>query len=125
MSKSGGRTVRKKPRPYRRFAVVGLLVVAGVSAALYRFTHLPPVAIYLVAISLCAFLLCGYDKQVAGSDRTRVPENVLFGIALLGGTFGLLLGMNVFRHKTRKVSFQIGFGVVMVIQAVVAYVYLL
>ena len=126
MSSSGdkpARRRRRRPNAFRRFAVVGLAVTVAAAGLLYRFTDLPPVIIYLIAMSGCAFALCGYDKSVAGRDATRVPENVLFGSALLGGTPGLLLGMNFFRHKTRKTSFQAVFGAIMVAQAAFAYWY--
>lgn len=108
-------------RPFFRFTLLGLVFVAVAAGLLLRFSPLPPIAVYFLTLSACAFVLCGYDKLAAGSTATRVPENVLFGVALLGGTPGLLLGMNVFRHKTRKLSFQLGFAVVLIAQAGLAY----
>ena len=117
MAKSDARKARPaRRRPFRWFAIIGLVVTVVAAGLLYRFTSLPPVFIYFLALSGCAFLLCGYDKQVAGGESTRVPENVLFGAALVGGTPGLLLGMKVFRHKTRKRSFQLVVAAIMVTQ---------
>ena len=49
-----------------------------------------------------------YDKRQAISGGWRVSESRLFLTALLGGAVGILLGMRVFRHKTKHWSFQIG-----------------
>ena len=57
--------------------------------------------IYLVIINLIAFLTFGADKRRARRDRRRVRESTLFLLAVLGGSAGALLGMYVFRHKTR------------------------
>ena len=51
---------------------------------------------------------CGLDKWKAKKGRWRVPEKVLFLLAALGGAWGFLTGMVVFRHKTNHWSFRIG-----------------
>lgn len=58
-----------------------------------------PVA--LAAISLIAFILYGADKSKAKRGAWRIPEKVLLGFSLLGGAVGGLLGMLLFRHKTK------------------------
>ena len=60
-------------------------------------------------MSLLAFLLYGFDKRCAQTGRRRVPENTLHLIAFLGGWPGALAAQRLFRHKTRKLSFQIVF----------------
>jgi uncharacterized membrane protein YsdA (DUF1294 family) len=65
-----------------------------------------------------AFVLYGYDKLRAGRAGDRVPERHLLAVAAMGGWPGALL---VFRHKTRKVSFQIKFAFMFVVWAAVAY----
>ena len=56
---------------------------------------------YLVLVNVIAFTVYGADKRRAQKDRWRVPERTLFLLAVLGGSIGALLGMRVFRHKTR------------------------
>ena len=51
--------------------------------------------------SALAFLLFGIDKLRAKRRAWRIRESVLLGITLLGGSAGALLGMSLFRHKTR------------------------
>ncbi|CAH0396050.1 unnamed protein product [Bemisia tabaci] len=65
-------------------------------------------AIYGTA-SLISIVLYGYDKLVAGSNMGRIPEIWLHGLALAGGWPGALLAQHLFRHKIRKVPFQIVF----------------
>ncbi|OUM08046.1 hypothetical protein BW686_08505 [Pseudomonas syringae] len=72
-------------------------------------------AIALVVMSLLAFVLYRRDKRQAGSGGQRTPENVLHTLELLGGWPGALLAQQVFRHKTRKVSFQVVFWLIVLV----------
>lgn len=78
-------------------------------------------AMWVGAASLVAFTLCVVDKRRARRQRARVPERVLLGVALVGGTPGLLVGMAVARHKTRKVPFLLQLAIVVLVQAAVAW----
>ena len=81
---------------------------------------------WLIGITLATFLTYGYDKVIAGSERTRVPEKVLLALAISGGTVGALAGMQLFRHKTAKESFRLKFLLVIVVQiALIAAYYVL
>ncbi|KPZ15695.1 putative family protein [Pseudomonas syringae pv. viburni] len=51
----------------------------------------------------------------AGNGGQRTPENVLHTVELLGGWPGALLAQQVFRHKTRKVSFQVVFWLIVLV----------
>lgn len=61
----------------------------------------------LAAVNLFAFVLYGVDKVKAKKGAWRIPEATLLLVAFLGGSFGALLGMEVFRHKTRHLKFRI------------------
>lgn len=63
--------------------------------------------VYLELINLAALIFYGLDKQYARFHKWRIPERVLLGIAAFGGSLGALLGMLLFRHKTRKNKFRI------------------
>jgi uncharacterized membrane protein YsdA (DUF1294 family) len=110
--------------PYRFHALVGagitLLITVGLLllfwSALQWYTV---VGAYLVAINLTAFGYYGYDKAQAQGGRSRVPERVLHGLALAGGSFGAWLAMHLFRHKTIKGSFRLVFWCVVAIQVVI------
>src|SRR5512144_3100520 len=64
---------------------------------------------WIFGVSVASFFTYGYDKTIAGRNVTRVPEVVLHLLTLLGGTLGSFLGMQIFRHKTQKKSFQVVF----------------
>jgi len=74
-------------------------------------------AAWLLAVNVVAFGYYGYDKGQAQAAGPRVPEVVLHGLALAGGTGGAYAGMRLFRHKTVKGSFQVFFWAVAVMQA--------
>ena len=61
--------------------------------------------IYYILLSLMTFVLWGVDKFRAREGQWRISERQLFTMVLLGGAFGALPGMLLFRHKTRKPLF--------------------
>ncbi len=64
-----------------------------------------------------------WDKRRAGLGERRVPEAVLLGLALIGGSPAALVAMLILRHKTRKASFLVKFGVVVAVQVGLAVLY--
>lgn len=65
------------------------------------------IALWVIFMSVIAFLLYGLDKYKAIHHRWRIPEQTLILAALVGGAPGALLGMQIFHHKTRKWKFRI------------------
>lgn len=65
-----------------------------------------------VAVNLWTIWLVYSDKRRARNDERRIPERTLLGWAAAGGLIGLFIGMRAFRHKTKKVSFQLKVGAV-------------
>ena len=63
--------------------------------------------IALFAVNLLSFVLYGIDKAKARRSAWRIPESTLLLTALLGGSVGALLGMELFRHKTKHAKFRI------------------
>ncbi len=72
--------------------------------------------IYLLVLNLMGFFSMGADKAKAESNSWRTPEKTLFLIAILGGSIGSILGMKIFRHKTRHAHFVIGMPLILGIQ---------
>ena len=72
-------------------------------------------AIYFIAINLIGFFSIGIDKQKAKKRTFRIPEATLFTIAIIGGSLGSIIGMNVFRHKTQRRLFLIGMPAILLI----------
>lgn len=73
-------------------------------------------AIYLVCVNIAGFISMGVDKAKAKKKAWRIPEATLFIIALIGGSIGSIIGMRVFRHKTRHWYFVVGMPLILVIQ---------
>lgn len=76
---------------------------------------------YLLALNLAGLLSMGIDKQRARKHRWRIPEKTLFLIAALGGSAGSILGMLLFRHKTRHLSFRLGMPAILALQIMVGW----
>src|SRR5262245_46844811 len=72
--------------------------------------------LWLLSVNLVTFGYYGYDKRQARRAGPRVPEVVLHGLAIGGGTIGAYAGMAFFRHKTIKGPFRLVFWVVAVMQ---------
>lgn len=58
-------------------------------------------------INITAFYMYWRDKKNARKGRWRISENTLLGVAFIGGSLGALLGMYVFRHKTKQWKFKV------------------
>lgn len=71
---------------------------------------------WVVLMSAAGFVLMGVDKYRARRDMWRIPEKTLLTCALLGGTPGVILGMNRFRHKTKHWYFRYGLPALLIVQ---------
>lgn len=81
-----------------------------------------PVLIYLILINVAGFILMLTDKIKAKKNLWRIPEATLMGCAAIGGSVGILLGMNLCRHKTRHLKFSVGVPVILALQIVLAVI---
>ena len=75
---------------------------------------------YLAAVNLVTFTVYGVDKAKARRGAWRVPEKTLFLLPLLGGSVGALLGMLIFRHKTKHWYFVWGILLILLTQIALA-----
>jgi uncharacterized membrane protein YsdA (DUF1294 family) len=80
------------------------------------------VYVYFV-MNLFGFLLMKVDKTKAVNHKYRIPEKNLWLTALLGGAVGTTLGMRMFRHKTKHLSFKIGFPILAVLELILFIYY--
>jgi uncharacterized membrane protein YsdA (DUF1294 family) len=103
-------------RTFIRGTLAVLLIGAAAAMVALWYRGLPLWAAYLAGIGLVTFLGYGVDKRQARAKRTRLPEVVLHGCALIGGSPGAWLGQIVFRHKTVKPSFRRVFWGIVVLQ---------
>ncbi len=81
-----------------------------------------PLLIMLI-MSAITFAAMGIDKAAAKAGARRIPEKTLFCLGLLGGALGGILGMELFRHKTKHASFKIGMPLLLIVN-VAAYILL-
>ena len=101
-------------------AVWFVLSIAAWAAVRFAIA-LPLVVEILIALNVSTFFLYGFDKFSASMRMRRVPENVLFAIAFLGGPVGAIVAMQLFRHKTRKVAFQFVLAVLILAELAIVY----
>lgn len=78
------------------------------------------IIIYLLIINLLSFLSMGIDKWKAKRGAWRIPEQTLISLVLLGGGIGGIIGMYLFKHKTKKPRFYIGFPVILILEIIIS-----
>ena len=99
---------------------------------------------YLIVINVVTFLVYGIDKAASkrGQKQTclhsaereqarpkvkakqgswRISEATLLMLAVIGGTIGALLGMQVWRHKTMHKKFKYGLPLILLAQIALIY----
>ncbi|MEB0040630.1 MULTISPECIES: DUF1294 domain-containing protein [unclassified Pseudomonas] len=108
----------KRPTQYLRvklFILLGLsaLPVFGALSMLIGRVSAIPACLYGV-MSVLTFFLYWRDKSQARNEGWRTPEKVLHVVELLGGWPGGLVAQQILRHKTRKVSYQVVFWLIVV-----------
>ena len=73
------------------------------------------IAAGLAALNLFSFGLMAYNKRCAKAEKWRVPEVALF-LAACFGALGGVLGMQLFRHKTKHWYFRLFFPLLLIVQ---------
>jgi uncharacterized membrane protein YsdA (DUF1294 family) len=103
-------------------AGIGLTVSVLGAVALWagysrRWDWHPWLFAWLAAVNVVTLVYYAFDKARAGQPgASRVPEAVLHGLALIGGSLGAYSGMQLFRHKTMKGPFQVVFWAIVILQ---------
>ena len=83
------------------------------------------VLLYILSVNLGGFIAYGIDKKRSIRSKWRIPEATLITFALVGGSVGCLLGMKVFRHKTKKTRFVVGFPSILITEIICVIIYLI
>ena len=71
---------------------------------------------YLFFINIISFLLMYIDKKKAIKSKWRISEKTLFTISFFGGSIGNILGIYMFRHKTKHLKFTLGIPFILLCQ---------
>jgi uncharacterized membrane protein YsdA (DUF1294 family) len=102
------------PYTYPGLLSTGATIVTAL--ALHYFFDVAALTSFFIAINTSAFFGMGLDKNLSRSPSARAPEAFLLLLGLLGGSPGILLGCHLFKHKTRKASFQFVLLLIFVVQ---------
>ena len=70
----------------------------------------------LIGINVLTFFVYGWDKWKAKQGKWRISEATLLVLAVVGGTIGALLGMQVWHHKTMHLKFKYGLPLILLAQ---------
>ncbi len=63
--------------------------------------------LYIVVLNIVSFALMARDKASAKKRRRRrIRERTLLTLTTIGGALGTWVGMQVFHHKTKHLSFR-------------------
>ena len=76
---------------------------------------------YLIVINILTFAVYGIDKWKARQGSWRISEATLLMLAVIGGTIGALLGMQVWRHTTMHLKFKYGLPLILLPQIALMY----
>lgn len=61
---------------------------------------------YYLFINALTLIVSGIDKMKARHAKWRIKESTLYLLSFLGGAFGMVISMLLFRHKTQKTKFK-------------------
>jgi len=76
---------------------------------------------YLVIINFVALMAYRNDKKKSEKGKWRTKEITLLSFALFGGGIGSMLGMSIYRHKTKKTKFRLGVPLLTVVSIVIIW----
>ncbi|MBS4208810.1 DUF1294 domain-containing protein [Bacillus sp. FJAT-50079] len=79
---------------------------------------------YFIVINVWGLQLMGIDKKSARLKKKRISEKRLWMFALIGGAPGMTVGMHMYRHKTKHVTFKYGLPILAAIDLLV-YIFVL
>lgn len=71
--------------------------------------HLTILLVAFLVMNISGLLIMGEDKKRAKKHQYRISERTLWLVALFGGAVGTTAGMQLYRHKTKHLSFKFGF----------------
>ncbi len=90
------------------YAIRGIVLASILTAVTMARFDWPVLVAWLVSINVATLVFYGWDKVAAVISVLRVPETSLHALALVGGSPGVLIGQDLFKHKisARKAGFR-------------------
>lgn len=73
---------------------------------------------YLLMINLFTMYTFFLDKSKAKNKKWRIKERTLFLLSVFGGSIGAILGMKLFKHKTKHWYFKYGIPIILMMQVI-------
>lgn len=109
-----------------QWALLVVLLVLPITAIIRLAGQFGPAQILGGALVLSAltYFASASDKRKAQNGQWRTPESTLHLLELCGGWPGSFLAQHRFRHKLRKLSYQITFWLIVVAYEAIAYDFL-
>ncbi|WZO98493.1 cold shock and DUF1294 domain-containing protein [Isosphaeraceae bacterium EP7] len=96
--------------------MVALAVVLALACGGLRYLGIPWLWTWPLAINPLCFAAFAHDKRRAVAGGRRVPEVVLHGFSLAGGSPAAILAIVSLHHKNRKPSFLIPLALIVAAQ---------
>ncbi len=75
----------------------------------------------LISWNVITFALMAIDKGKAENEEYRISEKALFMSAFFLGALGIYLGMQIFRHKTKHLSFKVFIPIAIIFNIIEIY----
>lgn len=73
---------------------------------------------YLLMINIFTMYTFFLDKSKAKNKKWRIKESTLFLLSIFGGSLGAMLGMKLFKHKTKHWYFKYGIPFILTVQII-------
>lgn len=85
------------------------------------FTPTQIIIAIILGLNLISFALVYADKRKSVNNTERLPEVSFFVLGIFFSSLGVLVGMFVFHHKTQKLNFIFGIGLLLLQQIALTY----
>jgi uncharacterized membrane protein YsdA (DUF1294 family) len=73
---------------------------------------------YLLMINIFTMYTFFLDKSKAKNKKWRIKERTLFLLSIAGGSLGAIIGMKLFKHKTKHWYFKYGLPFILTVQII-------
>lgn len=80
---------------------------------------------YFIMINLFTMYTFFLDKSKAKNKQWRIKESTLLFLSIIGGSLGGILGMKIFRHKTKHWYFKYGMPAIFILQVVLGIYFII